>query len=273
MAADQSTPAPTPSPLPATGQPAASGAPPFAWTPTIAGREVPHYVPSVHQVYNHAHASLEKTPAWGQEPSSHATHRFMATPLQDVFEPDHLLFLPGPESPPKLTAQKNLGLGSGMILLGLLAMLFSEESTQAAVILLGLYLVVSGLVSLLVSLFSLGQDGALWHAVTSIFHVIVGAYMLQHRHTGAIIVLIMVAIWMVFKGFAKQMVSIYAVLAIALVLVVVRWRGLPGFLIGFDVALAGYHVAMTGFKGLKEGAGARESDPLVSHPPPPAYSA
>lgn len=265
---------PEPATLPPPPPPAGEALPPGTVTgvPVFAGREVPHYVPTAHQVYRQAHAALEKTPEWGQEAPDGALTRFMATPLHDCVEPKHLLLHSGPDSSPQQTALKNAALGCGLLFLGLLMMFNSQFTTRIAVLLAGVYLLAGGTVSLVLALLSLREEGALGHLGAALLHILLGAWMLKYRHTGAVMLLVLVAIWMVFKGFARRVSLAFSVLAILLVLLAVRWRGLPGLLLGYDIAILGYIVAHAGYLAYR-GGGGRETAPLMSHPPPPSYLA
>jgi uncharacterized membrane protein HdeD (DUF308 family) len=156
-----------------------------------------------------------------------------------------------------------VGLGTVLILVGVLAISYPVAATITTVTVFGVLLVISGAVEIISGIWARGWGGFFAHLLCGLLYLFVGVVLLDRPLIGAAVYTILLAVFFVASGLFRIVASAklqfsgwgWGVLsgAVSLVLGVLIWKQLPeaalwviGLFVGIDLLFNGWSWVMLG---------------------------
>lgn len=149
-----------------------------------------------------------------------------------------------------------LALGAGLIILGVLAIIYEEIATLASISALGIFLIIAGVLQLAMAFATRGAGHVILYLLFGVLEVLVGLVLLAHPVAGALLVTLTLSVYLIFSGVFRVVYSLWAQMpyygwaafagALAIALGVLLWAQWPssaiwflGFAVGVNFVFAG----------------------------------
>lgn len=143
-----------------------------------------------------------------------------------------------------------LALGLGLIVLGVLAVIYEEIATLASISALGIFLIIAGVMQLAAAFIVRGAGHIILYLLFGALEVLVGFVLIAHPVAGALIVTLTLSVYLIFSGLFRVVYSLWAqmphygwaafagLLAVALgVLLWMQWPSSAVWFLGFAVGV------------------------------------
>jgi uncharacterized membrane protein HdeD (DUF308 family) len=158
-----------------------------------------------------------------------------------------------------------LALGIGLIVLGILAMMYTSRATIASVVGLGFILLVAGAVQTFAAFQARGAGHVILYLLLGALDIIVGVVLIESPAAGALAVTLVLAVYFMFSGVFRFVYSLWAqfpmygwaalsgIVSVALgVLLLAQWPSSAfwflGFAVGVNFILVGVSWSIVAFR-------------------------